>query len=134
MYGTFAMSVAVPADGCRGQDLRCSLHLRFACDCSSCILHGFGFAVYGIRPCATAVVVRCPMLPDGPPREKDYIGINSTGFQFLAVVVSFWIARVDRCLTDSPRDAPRLGRGGRIFLRKDSRCRDRGYLEMQQNQ
>ena len=95
--------------GCRGQDLRCSLHLRFACDCSSCILHGFGFAVHGIRPCHHRRVVRCSMLPDGPPQEKDYIGINTTGFLNLAVVVSFWIARFDRCRTDSPRDAPRLG-------------------------
>ena len=60
------------------------------------------------------------MLPDGPPPEKDHVGINSTGFLFLAVVVSFWIARrVDRCRTDSPRDAPRRGGGGRI-LRKDT--------------
>ena len=64
---------------------------------------------------ATIVVVRCSMLPDGPSQEKDYIGINTTGVLFLAVMVSFWIARVDRCRTDSPRDAPRLGRGGRIL-------------------
>ena len=68
---------------------------------------------------ATVVVVRCSMLPDGPPQEKDYIGISTTGFLFLAVVVSFWIARVDRCRTDSTHDAPRLGRGGRI-LQKDT--------------
>ena len=62
---------------------------------------------------ATIVVVRCSMLPDGPPQEKDSIGINTTGFLFLAVVLSFWIAHVDRCRTDSTTHAmPRLASVG----------------------
>ena len=50
---------------------------------------------------ATIVAVRCSMLPDGPPQEKSYIGINATGFLFLD-------CRVDRCRTESPRDSPRF--------------------------
>ena len=56
---------------------------------------------------ATVVVVRCSMLPDGPLREKDSIGINTAGVLCLTVVVSFWIiARVDRCRTDSAHAMP----------------------------
>ena len=94
--------------GCGGRDLRCSLHLRFACGCSSsCISHGFGFGGHGSRPCHRVVVVRCSMLPDGPLQEKDSIGISTAGFLYLAVVVSFWIiARFDRCRTDSAHAMP----------------------------
>ena len=54
----------------------------------------------------TVVVVRCSMLPDGPLQEKDSIGINTVGFLFLAVVLSFWIPHVDRCRTDSAHAMP----------------------------
>ena len=84
---------------------------------------------------ATVVVVRCSMLPDGPLREKDSIGINTAGVLYLTVVVSFWIiARVDRCRTDSAHAMPPAWPGWAHLAERYSRCRGRGCLEMQQNQ
>ena len=47
------------------------------------------------------------------PREENYVGINAAGSLFLAIVILFWMARVDRCRTNSTlaSDAHRLWPG-----------------------
>ena len=104
--GTFAISAVVLRYGCGGRELRCSLHLRFACDCSSsCIPHVFGFGGHGIRPCHGR---RCALLhaPGWPTQRR---GLYRHQYYWLPISgrrASFWIARVDRCRTDSAHAMP----------------------------
>ena len=60
-----------------------------------------GYARSEIRPRATAVLVRCFVLPDYPTPRRELCWHQSYWVLFLAVVLLFWMARVDRCRTDS---------------------------------
>ena len=130
--GTFAMSAVVPAVWL--------WWTRFALQPPFALRLRLFLLLYLARLCLdsggmgsdrASVVVRCSMLPDGPLQEKDSIGINTAGFLYLAVVVSFWIiARVDRCRTDSAHAMPPAWPGWAHLAERYSRCRGRGCLEM----
>ena len=137
LYRTFAMSIFVPALWSRWP--QSALQTPFALsNCSCCILHGLD--TRGLRydrvPPPSLCAVSCSRTAQ--PREENYVGINAVASLFLAVVLLFWMARVDRCrvqiVSRSGERCPPPGQDGRILRERYSRCRDRSHLEMQQNQ
>ena len=101
LYRLFAMSIFVPALWSRWPQSALQTPFALSNYCSCCILHGLD--TRGLRydrvPLPSLCAVSCSRTAQ--PQEENYVGINAAGSLFLAVVLMFWMARVDRCRTDS---------------------------------
>ena len=101
VYGTFAMSAVVPAVWLPWAGF--ALQPPFALCLRLLLLYPARLWIRGAWdqtvPPSSFCVVPCSRMAH--PRKRTISASITTGFLFLTVVVSFWIARVDRCRTDA---------------------------------